>query len=137
MTSRVSSYSWLLRDLPQTFVLLILAAFVVAILTYFIDWSMVRRESAVRPQLNNDNNEQRYTGSIIVPTSGDLCWEFMLDNRTGKMRDNGYVKCDEAAHQSAEKNPREGMDMTRLRQVGNAFRHKPTDFGADSYTRGQ
>jgi hypothetical protein len=127
MASRALSGRWLLRDLPRTYVLLAWAAFVVAVLSYFIDWSAVRRESAVPPQLNNvsnGNDEQRYTGSIIVPTRGGLCWKFMLDNRTGNMRDEGYAKCDEAARQFAEQNPAEGADMTRLREVGKAFRHK-------------
>ena len=121
MASRVSSRRWLLREIPQTYVLLVLVAFVVAIFTYFIDWSTVRRESAVQP--NNDNNEQRYTGSIIIPTGRDMCWTMMFDNRTGKLRENGYVKCEEAERQFAEKNPPRGAEMVRLREVGKAFRN--------------
>jgi hypothetical protein len=122
MASRASSRRWLLREIRQSYVLLVLVAFVVAIFIYFIDWSTVRRESAVQP--NNDNIEQRYTGSIIIPTGGDQCWAFMLDNHTGNMRDEGYFKCDEAMRQFAEKILPAGADMTRLREVGKAFRHK-------------
>ena len=49
MASHVSSRHWLLRDIRPTYVLLVMVAFVVAIFAYFIDWSTVRRESAVRP----------------------------------------------------------------------------------------
>ena len=122
MTSRASSRRWLLREIRQSYVLLILVAFVVAVFIYFIDWSTVRRESAVQP--NNDNIEQRYTGSIIIPTGGDQCWAFMLDNHTGNMRDGGYFKCNEAMRQFAGKTPPVGADLTRLREVGKAFRHK-------------
>ena len=42
----------------------------------------------------------------------------------GKMMEKGYVDCDEAAHQLAEKNSPQGMDAVRLRSVGKAFRHE-------------
>ncbi len=121
MASPVLFHRWLLREIPQAYVLLVLVAFVVAIFTYFIDWSTVRRESTVQPK--NDNNEQRYTGSIIVPTGRDMCWTIMLDNRTGKLRENGYVKCDEAERQFVEKTPPRGAEMMRLRDVSKVFRH--------------
>jgi hypothetical protein len=119
MASHVSYRHWLLRDIRPTYVLLVMVAFVAAIFAYFIDWSPVRRESAVPPK--NDNIEQRYTGSVIIHTGGDLCWTFMLDNRTGNMRDGGYSKCDEATRQFAVKNSPEEI---RLREVGKAFRNK-------------
>jgi hypothetical protein len=119
MVSRVSYRRWLLRDIRPTYVLLVMVAFVVAIFAYFIDWSPVRRESAVPPK--NDNIEQRYIGSVIIHTGGDLCWAFILDNRTGNMRDGGYSKCDEVTRQFAEKLSPEGA---RLRDVGKAFRNK-------------
>jgi hypothetical protein len=119
MASHVSSRRWLLRDIRPTYVLLVMVAFVVVIVAYFIDWSPVRRESAVPPK--NDNIEQRYTGSVIIQTGRDLCWTFMFDNRTGNMRDGGYSKCDEATRQFADKLSPEGA---RLRDVGKAFRNK-------------
>jgi hypothetical protein len=119
MAPHVSSRRWLLREIRPAYVPLVLVAFVVAIVTYFIDWSTVRRESAVRPK--SDNIEQRYTGSIIIPTGGDICWAFILDNRTGNMRDGGYSKCEEATRQFAAKNSTEEI---RLREVGKAFRNK-------------
>jgi hypothetical protein len=127
MASRVSSRRWLLRDLPRTYVLLALVVPVLAILSYFIDWSAIRHENSVQPQSDNPNknkDELRYAGWIIVPTRRDQCWQFMLDNRTGNMRDGGFVKCDEAARQFAEKNPPAGSDLIRLREVGKAFHHK-------------
>lgn len=138
MASRVSTRRWLLRDIRPAYVLLLLVGFVVAFFSYFIDWPSVRRESTARPnsdnaaRLNSDNAawpkgeniEQHYTGSIIIPTGKGLCWTFILNNHTGHMFDGGYLKCDEVMHQFAGSNPREGMDMFRLREVGKAFRRE-------------
>ncbi len=122
MASHVSSRRWLLREIRPAYVLLISLAFVITILAYFIDWSTVRRERVVRP--TNDNAEQRYNGSVIVPAGGGMCSTFILDNRTGNVRDGGYSKCDEATRQFDEKHPHENTDMLRLREVGKAFRHE-------------
>jgi hypothetical protein len=127
MVSRVSSRRWLLRDIPQISVLLVWAAFVVGILSYFIDWPPVRHETTARPQSNNgknDNDDLLYTGSIIVPARGALCWEGMFDNRNGRMIDKGYVNCDKAVSQLAAKNPPQGMEVIRLRAIGKAFHHE-------------
>jgi hypothetical protein len=119
MASHASFRRWLLRDMRKAYVLLVLVAFVVAIFTYFIDWPTFRHEAAVQPK--KENIEQRYTGSIIVPAGGGQCWTFILDNRTGFMRDGGYFKCDEATRQFDEKI---SPEATRLREVGKAFRNK-------------
>lgn len=119
MTSQKLSRRWFLRDVRAAYVLLVSVAFVVAIFTYFIDWSTVRRERVVQPK--NEDVEQRYTGSISVPTGGGRCWTFILDNRTGNMRDGGYSKCDEGTRPFAAKTSPEKI---RLREVGKAFRNK-------------
>jgi hypothetical protein len=123
MASRVSSRRWLLRDLRQASIVLVCASVVVGGLMYFIDWTPVRHE-ITRPQSNSANNEQRYAGSIILPTHGGRCWEAVFDNRIGRMIDKGDVKCDQAAQQLAEKNPVQDFDAIRLRAVGKAFRHE-------------
>jgi hypothetical protein len=129
MNSRALSRRWFLRDLPQAYVVLVCAAFVAAILAYFIDWSpSVQHETAAQPQqtaVNNDNDEKLYSGSILVPTRRhDQCWEIMFDNRTGYMRDGGYVNCNKAALQMPELKLPPSVEMTRLREVGKAFRNK-------------
>jgi hypothetical protein len=122
VASRKSSRRWLLREIRPAYVLAISAAVVISIFTYFIDWSTVRPGRKVPAK--NDNIEQRYSGSIIVPMGGNMCSNFILDNRTGNVRDGGYSKCDEATPQFDEKHPHENMDMLRLREVGKAFRHE-------------
>jgi len=123
-----SSRRWLLRQIRPTYVVLVSVACVAAILAYFINWptfidsSKVRRERSAQP--TNNDVEQRYTGSIIIPTGEGLCWRYFLDNRTGNIRYGGHPRCVEATSQFKEKNPRESMDVLRLREVGKAFRHE-------------
>ncbi len=121
MVSRVSHRRWFLRDLPQTAIVLGCAVFIVGLLIYAIDWSSLRQDTTVRRQPNGGNGEQPYTGSIILPMRGKLCWEGLFDNRTGRMIDKGNVNCDEATHHLAEKDQ---PAVTHLRAVGKAFRRQ-------------
>ena len=122
---RASSHRrWFLRDIPRTYVLLVWLAFGAAILIYTIDWhpsgwSALRQETVAAKPLRND--AATYTGSIIiVPARGDQCLQRMIDNRTGRMWDKGYVNCDEAAS-PPEKDQRAGMSSLRLNAIGKAF----------------
>lgn len=124
MASQISSRRWLLREIRPAYLLLVSVAIAVAILAYFIDWSTVRRERVRVVQPKNDNVERHYAGSIIVPTGGDMCWTFILDNRSEKMRDGGFSKCEEAMRRFDEKNPPQDLDTVRLRDVGKAFRRE-------------
>jgi hypothetical protein len=46
-------------------------------------------------------NNALYTGSILfVPTEGDACWQRFLDNKTGRLWDNGLVSCEATAAES-------------------------------------
>ena len=104
MAARVSSRRWLLRDIPQTYVVLVWVAFCLSLLFYFSDWSPFQREAAVRQQNVNNANaaniDKRYAGSIIVvvPERGGRCLERVFDNRTGQLRDRGFVNCNQATH---------------------------------------
>jgi hypothetical protein len=115
----------LLRDLPHAYVVLFCATVGVSLLMFLALYSSpARRESAVKPQMSDVEIDRRYAGSIMVdPPRGDMCWERILDNRTGKMWDNGYVKCPEVSAPSKKHQP-SGIDASRLRDVGKAFRHE-------------
>jgi hypothetical protein len=40
-----------------------------------------------------------YTGSILyLPREGNVCRQFLFDNRTGRMQDNGPVDCERALY---------------------------------------
>jgi hypothetical protein len=128
MVARASSRRWLSRQIRPTYVVVVSVACIVAILTYFVDWPtfvsgpMPRHERAAQPA--NDNGEQGYTGSIIIPSGGGLCWRYILDNRTGGIRYGGHPRCVEATSQFDKKVTRENLDRFRLREVGKAFRHE-------------
>jgi hypothetical protein len=126
MAARASSRRhWFMRDIPRTYLLLVWLAFGIAVIVYSNDWhpsgwSALRHEASVTPPQRT--NVESYTGSIIiVPTRGDICWQRMLDNRTGKMWDKGYVNCDEAISR-AEKE-RGGMSTLPMNAIGKAFNH--------------
>lgn len=127
MGSRISSRRRLLREIARGFVLLGCAAAMAGIFIYFVDWSAVRREATARPQSHSGKTDDLlYTGAILVPTRGALCWEGMFDNRTGKMTDKGFVNCGNGTSHLAGNNPPQGMDAVRLRTIGKAF-HRDSD----------
>jgi hypothetical protein len=117
----------MLRDIPRTYVLLVWLAFGAALLIYSNDWhpsgwTALRQEPAA-PKRQISATEQ-YTGSIIiVPTRGEDCRQMMLDNRTGRMWDTGFVNCYEAVSRS-EKDQRGGMSSLRINSIGKAFNRR-------------
>jgi len=127
MAARVSSHRhWFLRDIPRTYVMFVWLAFGLAAFVYAYDWhpsgwSVLKHEAAVtKPQRREAEN---YTGSIIiVPAGSDSCWQRMIDNRTGKMWDKGYVNCYEAVSPQ-DKDQRVGMSSLRINAIGKAFNH--------------
>ena len=116
---------WFTRDIPRTYLLLVWFAFGFVVLIYSNDWrpsgwSAMRQQTTTQQQPQR-NPAEAYTGAIIiVPTRGDNCWQRMLDNRTGKMWDKGYVNCEEAVSR-ADKEARSGMSTLRINAIGKAF----------------
>lgn len=123
---QLSRHRWFLRDIPRTYVLLVWLAFGLAILIYANDWhpsgwTVLRHEASVKPPAGKIDN---YSGSIIfVPTRGEDCQEFVIDNRTGKMWDKGSVNCNEAVSR-ADRDQRGGMSTLRMNAIGKAFNHR-------------
>lgn len=121
MASRGVSHRWLFRDLPQAYVVLVLAAacvgFLVIASTY---WSRDRHDH-VKATTHADYRK-RYAGSILVTTENpDVCLKSKFDNRTGTISYNEYVKCNDDAISPAENG---GIESARLRAVGKAFRRE-------------
>ncbi len=131
MASRVSSKSWMWRDLPSAKLVLAWIALGSSIFFYFSDWSPPWRIAiVVRPQINSPARDivrtdgEIYTGSIVVtPTRGDQCSKRIFDNQTGEMRDNGFVTCDAVVPRETAKSAAEGMAAMRMRAIGEALRH--------------
>jgi len=129
MASSKKSRRWMLRDLPRVYVVFGCAAFAAAFIICFIDWSpKAQQTAAAKPKpaiANSGDDEKLYTGTILVPTIRyDQCWQFMFDNRTGYFQDEGYVSCAKAALKLPEQDSPAGVETTRLREVGKAFRNQ-------------
>jgi hypothetical protein len=119
MASRVS-VRWFWRDVRLVYGLLIWAACGAGVLLYFnggVSW----QAAAPAPQ-RVASDDELYTGSIVVvPTQGDRCWQMMLDNRTGRMWEGGYLDCD-AVVDALTDSKRTGASAVRLNAIGSAFR---------------
>ena len=61
--------------------------------------------------------------STTAPPRGENCRQMMLDNRTGRMWDRGYVNCYEAVSRS-DKDQRGGMSTLRMNAIGKAFNRR-------------
>ncbi len=49
------------------------------------------------------SEEEIYTGSILyLPNEGTTCRQLLFDNRTGRLRDNGLVDCEQAYYRGTE-----------------------------------
>ena len=120
---------WLWRDLRLLYVLLVWAAFG-ASLFYFFNGAAMFQGAAIAPpngaasaRTQAQNEDEIYTGSIIVvPPRGDQCWQMMLDNRTGRMWETGYVDCYLAVRELAENKRSGAISTVRMQSISNAFR---------------
>jgi hypothetical protein len=126
MASRVTD-RWLWRDLRLVYVLLVLAAFGFSLFFFFsgniFSGGFMLRVKAPEPAQQAQSDDEIYTGSIIiVPPRGDQCWQMMLDNRTGRMWENGYVDCYVAVRQFAENKRSGAISTIRIRSIMDAFR---------------
>ena len=114
---------WFWRDMRLVFVLLVWAAFGIGLLAYLdssISFSL-HRPAPAPPQAVAD--AELYTGSIVVvPSRGDRCWQMMLDNRTGRMWEGGYVDCDNVVGALAESKRKGAVHAVRLNAIGASFR---------------
>ncbi len=133
MATRVTD-RWLWRDLRLVYVLLVWAAFGFSFF-YFFSGDIfgggifsgditLRGNAPAQPQRSQaQSDDEIYTGSIIVvPPRGDQCWQMMLDNRTGRMWENGYVNCYTAVRQLAETKRSGAISSIRIQSISDAFR---------------
>jgi hypothetical protein len=124
MVRRAASWFW--RDRSLIFPLLVWTAFGFSLLFYFNDWPAARHKPKP-PQrhvmASQTNDDEIYTGSIITfPPTGNQCSELMMDNRTGKMWDNGFVNCDDVTFDISKDRLEGSFDVKRLRTISKIFR---------------
>jgi hypothetical protein len=128
MATRLSHRRWLLRDVPHLGALSVWALAGFAILAYCFDPPMLHRivsaalrsVMAAKPSVDPGNAQSIYTGSILfVPPRGELCGQWIFDNRNGAFRDNGQVNCRAT---SASNKPDEVTASARMMAIGKAFK---------------
>jgi hypothetical protein len=128
MASRVPSVHWFYRDLRLSYVLLVWVAFCISLFVHFGIPDAIPRNSAAPTKtttLPHDDSDVHYTGSIIsVPARGDWCRQTMLDNRTGKIWDNGYVNCYDVVTHLIEQKQSSAVTSVRLNAISSAFRRE-------------
>jgi hypothetical protein len=62
------------------------------------------------------------TGSILfVPMEGNVCRERLIDNKTWRMRDKGYVVCDEAVSWNAHTKGQPYSPTSRVDAIRSGF----------------
>jgi hypothetical protein len=127
MRLRRPSARWLYRDLRLSYVLLVWVAFGFSLFIYVKDSAPAPHGAAILPRgsatMPPTDDDMLSTASIIlVPARGERCWQRILDNRTGRMWDNGYVNCYDAVSQ-AHGQKRTAASSVRLTAISNAFRH--------------
>src|SRR5665213_1465725 len=131
MAAPVSLRRFFSQETTRTLVLLVWAVFVVAIVINVFDVPLWRAASVKLPQGANMNRpvvdrEAFYKGSIFfMPDFGDICWERMLDNRTGHMWDKGYVSCDGSVSELVDNKKRGAMPAERMESISKAFQRGP------------
>ena len=123
MASRASVRHHFWRDMRLVYVLLAWVALAIALFLYF-DKSITFRDAApAKPVARAAADDALYTGSIIVvPRAGNDCWKMMLDNRTGRMWENGYVDCNTVVGVLAESKKDGASRAGRLHAIGASFR---------------
>ena len=126
MAIRQTNRHWLLRDVPRLGVLSVWALAGFAVLAYCFEGPALMRivASALRPAAlpgaAAGNDPDIYTGSIIfVPPRGELCGQWIFDNRNGALWDNGQVNCRPT---SAARKTAEVTSAARMMAIGKAFK---------------
>jgi hypothetical protein len=72
----------------------------------------------------NSADDEIYTGSILfMPQLGSTCRQYLFDNTSGRMSDNGMVDCDHAAYHPVVEPPK-NWTAPRLHIISSAFRER-------------
>lgn len=122
---------WLPRDVRRIGALFVGAAVAFGILVYVSDSFRIQRwvqavshsPAGAKTQTDPGNDQRSYTGSILfVPTRGNFCEQWLLDNRSGQMWENGKVICPGVNASNTQTTQTEGTSVSRMRAIGKFFK---------------
>lgn len=110
-------------DAPRTVLALLLLVFVVA--ASFSEGKFLPGflggETAQTIVRWETDDETLRTGSILfTPSDGNICEQRLIDNRTGRIRPNGFVLCDEAVSWQAGQRERL-TSQSRMEAIRDGF----------------
>jgi hypothetical protein len=73
----------------------------------FRPWLSLSKPAQAAKTAPAPSEEEIYTGSILyVPNEGTICRQLLFDNRTGQLRDNGLVDCEQAYYRGTGESAR-------------------------------
>lgn len=101
--SRLTTIDWLNRRDGERAVLALLCLVCAIAFAFFAQREPDRRTlAATNPaSQTTPDDDEIYTGSIVfVPMEGNDCHQNLIDNLTGRIRDNGIKPCDAALARS-------------------------------------
>ena len=122
MASRKSKSSWLLRDLPRSYVVIGIAVAAATIIAFSVGWSNPPPSPATAgiAQPTQAELEKQYRGTITLPTDQNgICLNVLLDNRTGRLSAGGYGQC---VPDEPREVVQESPQQSRLHALSGAFR---------------
>jgi hypothetical protein len=74
--------------------------------------------------LKETQDAEVYTGSILfMPHDGKTCRQYLFDNISGRLNDNGMVDCDRAAYRPANAPPKK-WSAARVHVISSGFRER-------------
>jgi hypothetical protein len=82
-----------------------------------------QKAAAAAAAVATASDDEIYTGSILyMPDEGRTCRQLLFNNRSGRLSDNGYVDCVNAAYRSPSESKQ--WSVARVRVISNNFRDR-------------
>jgi hypothetical protein len=79
--------------------------------------------SGANPKGETASAGERHAGSVLfVPVQGNVCRKRVIDNATWRLRDDGYVTCDEAVTWNSEAQNQKYSVTERVDQIRAGFK---------------
>lgn len=122
--ARRSKIRWRSREGPRQTVIVVVMAALLSFGLLQIGGYVAQRQRATAGEnaaAALPSDDEIYTGSILFPPiKGRICHQFLFDNRTGRISDNGNVDCERAQYAGDPKN----WGVSRARAISAAFRDR-------------
>jgi hypothetical protein len=117
------------RASERTRLMVVLAATAAIVAAGFFATTHIQIVPAPVKPTKQMSDDEIYTGSILfLSDDGEICRQFLFDNRTGRTSDNGLVDCNHAYYQTANKQPMQ-WSSARAQVISESFHRALRGFG--------